>query len=169
MLLFLLATGLRRGECTALTWGDVDLPNRVVTVDKSIAFVQNHPVLQGTKTRAGKRVLTLPDLALLALDMLPRPLDPTARVFVSVAGTPPTLSNVRTALHRVFNRAGVPRLPPHALRHTHVSLLLAAGVDVLTVSRRVGHARTSVTLDTYGHVVRPDAHAAARFDEAIGG
>src|SRR5262249_49184946 len=144
---FLLGTGLRRGEATGLTWGDIDLQNRLVSVDKAVAFVRNRPLLQDTKTRARRRVITLTGLAVSALRMLPPPLDPKARVFTSGAGTPPTPSNVRGALHRLCDRAGVPRVPPHALRHSHVSLLLDAGVDVLTVSRRLGHAKVSMTLD----------------------
>jgi integrase len=168
MFLFLLGTGLRRGECTALTWGDIDLQNRLVSVDKAVAFVRNRPILQQTKTRAGRRVLSLTGLSVMALDMVPRSLDSKARIFVSGAGSSPTPSNVRSALHRLCDKAEVPRISPHALRHSHVSLLLAAGVDVLTVSRRVGHAKVSVTVDVYGHTVRPDSHAAAAFDKAVG-
>ncbi|MGB7701875.1 MAG: tyrosine-type recombinase/integrase, partial [Pseudolabrys sp.] len=47
----------------------------------------------------------------------------------------------------------LPPVPFHALRHTHASMLLGAGVDVLTVSRRLGHGKASVTLDTYGHLI----------------
>jgi integrase len=42
----------------------------------------------------------------------------------------------------------------HALRHTHVSALIAAGLDVVAVSRRIGHANPTVTLNTYGHFVQ---------------
>jgi integrase len=167
MFLFMLGTGLRRGECTALTWGDIDLINRVVVVDKAVSFVKNRPLLQPTKTAAGTRAISLTALAASALGMLPRSLDREARVFTSGAGTEPTPSNARSGLHRLCDQAGIPRVPPHALRHTHVSLLLAAGVDVLTVSRRVGHARTSMTVDIYGHVLRPDGAAAAAFDNAL--
>jgi integrase len=168
MLLFLLGTGLRRGECTALTWRDIDLAEGTVTVDKAVAFVRNQPILQDTKTKAGRREIALTGLARTALGMLPRSVDSDARIFLSGAGTPPTPSNVRTALHRVCDRAGVARVAPHALRHTHISLLLDAGVDVVTVSRRAGHSKASITLDVYGHRVRTDNHAATAFDRAIG-
>jgi integrase len=167
MLLFMLGTGLRRGECTALTWADVNLDNRTTTVDKAVAFVRNRPLLQSTKTRAGRRVIALTDLAVAALRLLPEHDGTTGPIFTSGAGTPPTPPNVRSALHRACDQAGVARISPHGLRHAHVSLLLAAGVDVLTVSRRIGHARASVTLNVYGHVLRPDAAAAEAFDRAL--
>jgi hypothetical protein len=53
---------------------------------------------------------------------------------------------------RMCDRRRLPRCSFHALRHIHASLLLRAGVDVLTVSRRLGHDNPSVTLDTYGHL-----------------
>jgi integrase len=53
----------------------------------------------------------------------------------------------------------------HALRHTHVSVLIRERVDILTISRRIGHARPSVTLDVYGHLMGGADQAAA---DAIG-
>jgi integrase len=51
---------------------------------------------------------------------------------------------------------------PHGLRHTHVSQLIAEGLDVLTISRRIGHASPSITLNVYGHMFpNTDARAAA--------
>jgi integrase len=52
------------------------------------------------------------------------------------------------------------RVPFHALRHTHVSILIAKGVDILTISRRLGHSKASVTLDIYSHLL-PGADKAA--------
>ena len=50
----------------------------------------------------------------------------------------------------------------HALRHTHASILLASGLPVLTVSKRLGHSKASMTLDVYGHLMpRADDAAAA--------
>jgi integrase len=56
----------------------------------------------------------------------------------------------------------------HGLRHTHVSSLIASGLDVLTISRRRGHASPSITLDVYGHLFsNTDARAAAIMEEAF--
>src|SRR5262249_12511806 len=54
----------------------------------------------------------------------------------------------------------------HALRHTHASTLIAAGVDILTVSRRLGHASPSITLDVYGHLIHGADDRAAKVMEA---
>ena len=55
----------------------------------------------------------------------------------------------------------LPRVSFHALRHSHVSVLIRSGVDVLTISRRLGHCKASVTLDVYGHLIEgADAEAA---------
>ena len=57
----------------------------------------------------------------------------------------------------------------HALRHTHASALIAAGLDILTVSRRLGHGRPSVTLDVYGHLIEQNEDkAVAVLDAALG-
>jgi integrase len=54
----------------------------------------------------------------------------------------------------------------HGLRHTHVSQLIAAGLDVLTVSRRIGHASPAITLDVYGHLFKNTDRRAAEIMEA---
>jgi integrase len=56
----------------------------------------------------------------------------------------------------------------HGLRHTHVSQLIAAGLDVLTISRRIGHAKPAITLDRYGHMFKnTDARAAEIMEAAF--
>ena len=56
----------------------------------------------------------------------------------------------------------------HALRHTHASMLICAGVDVLTVSKRIGHSSPAITLNVYGHLMRgSDERAAAAIAEAL--
>jgi len=57
----------------------------------------------------------------------------------------------------------------HALRHTHASALIAAGLDVLTISRRLGHAKPTTTLNTYGHLFKQTVSAAAEAIEAAMG
>jgi integrase len=81
-------------------------------------------------------------------------------VFPQQDGTwwnPPAIS---LAFRRASERAGVPRIRLHDLRHTHATLLLAAGVNPKVVSERLGHSSVAFTLDTYAHVMpgmQPDA------------
>ena len=74
----------------------------------------------------------------------------------------------------IFTDVGVHLARPggvtlHSLRHTHASMWIAAGVDLLTVSRRLGHASLSVTLDVYGHLVHGADDRAAQIMEAAFG
>jgi integrase len=62
---------------------------------------------------------------------------------------------------------GAPRVKLHALRHTHVSALIAAGLDVVAVSRRIGHGDPTVTLREYGHLFKRDDSAAVGAIEAV--
>jgi integrase len=55
----------------------------------------------------------------------------------------------------------------HTLRHTHASTLIAAGIDVLTISRRLGHGSPSVTLGVYGHLFKTDDRAAEAMEKAL--
>ena len=64
----------------------------------------------------------------------------------------------------------LPKVTLHALRHTHVSQLIAAGLDVVTVSRRIGHSNPTVTLNVYAHLFgRTDIRAAAAVESALAG
>jgi integrase len=63
---------------------------------------------------------------------------------------------LRTAIGNACKAAGIPLFSPHDLRHRRISLLLRGGVDPVTVSRHVGHAKASMSLDTYGHVLVED-------------
>jgi integrase len=85
---------------------------------------------------------------------MPRPL------FCTQIGTYPDPSNIRRAFEDVLRAAKLPHFTPHGLRHTFASLLLQAGVDVYYVSRMLGHADISLTVNTYGswlHPSRPGA------------
>jgi len=65
------------------------------------------------------------------------------------------------AFQRATERAGLPVLPLHALRHTHATAGLRAGIDLHTMSRRLGHSSVAITGDIYSHVVEELDHNAA--------
>jgi integrase len=77
----------------------------------------------------------------------------------------------RTASSRSWRQTckarGLPRVSFHALRHTHASTLIRAGVDILTISRRLGHSGAAMTLDVYGHLIEGADAAAAKAIEGV--
>jgi integrase len=164
----LLATGLRPSEALGLRWEDVDPAGRCIRVERALVFVQVKPTMQTPKSRAGRRTVSLPDIAIQMVQRLPRPLDPSLPVFTSGAGTPPNPNNLRRALHGLCDDARVPRLPPHGLRHVHAAMLAGLGLDPHTLKRRLGHARVSTTMDVYAYAIQPERVAAEAFDRALG-
>jgi len=82
-------------------------------------------------------------------------------VFTDVKGKPLKPYTVSQAWRRVVEAKNLPRVTFHALRHTHASILINGGVDILTISRRIGHSKPSVTFDVYGHLVGGADAAAA--------
>lgn len=138
-LLVLDATGMRLGELERLSWGDVDEQLGRWRVSAAVS-----------KTSRARWVRVPPEIFAAVLELCPRDdRVPGRRVFEGFAG-----DAFRTHLTRCCTAAGVPAFSPHDLRHRRISLLLRAE-DPLTVSRLVGHARASMSLDVYGHVL-PD-------------
>jgi integrase len=73
-------------------------------------------------------------------------------VFCAGEGKPINPNNLYRNFAAIVDRAGVPTIRLHDLRHTHATVLLSAGTPIKAVSERLGHAKTSITLDTYAHI-----------------
>jgi integrase len=65
------------------------------------------------------------------------------------------------------SQISMPEVTFHALRHTHASQLIDAGVDIVTISKRLGHAKPDITLRTYAHLFRKDDGKAAAINAAF--
>lgn len=159
--LFVLAvtTGARQGELFGLEWRDVDLEAGVLSIHRSLVEAAGQISVGQPKTQKSRRSLDLPQNALQALlahrARLGATPHPMARIFSDTEGRPLRKSNfIRREWHPLLQRAGLPRVKFHALRHTHVTVLLAAGGNLKAVSERVGHSRTSMTSDVYAHAVQ---------------
>ena len=169
-----LATGLRRGELLALQWGDIDLLTATLRVERSLEETNEGLRLKPPKTKRGRRNLRLPGEAVevlrahkvqqmqvrLALG-LGKP-DADTLVFSDIEGELLKPHTISRAWRRVVAAKKLPTVTFHALRHTHASMLINAGIDILTISRRLGHSKASVTLDVYGHLVGGADAAAAK-------
>lgn len=140
--------------------------------------------LKAPKTKAGKRDISLPDIVVDALREHRRQqlelrmalglgkLSDDALVF------PAPLKGGRHQSPRAFSKEwaqvaasiGFPGLDFHALRHTHASQLIDAGVDIVTISKRLGHAKPDITLRVYAHLFRKDdSKAADAINDALAG
>jgi integrase len=128
---------------------------------------------KAAKTKAGRRDITLPDIALQALrEHRKRLLETRVKLglgklgdddllFANLGGKPLRPSAVSSDWGELAERIGMPGVTFHALRHTHASQLIAQGVDIVTISKRLGHAKPSVTLAVYAHMFTSDDRKAA--------
>jgi integrase len=93
-------------------------------------------------------------------------LDPDALVFSAYDGSPIPPNNLSRDWRRFVLARKLPQISFHGLRHSHVSALIAGGADVLTVSRRIGHASPVVTMKVYAHLFSETDKTAAKAIEA---
>ena len=155
-----LATGLRRGELLGLKWEDIDLANGVIHVRRQIARINGDVVEAPLKTKNSYRTLSIGPDAIAIIKTQGR--NPSSDyVFPSPSGGPISPDSVLHMLHRVLERAGLPKVRFHDLRHTFATLALQNGVDVKTVSGMLGHFSAGFTLDTYAHVTTAAQRQAA--------
>jgi integrase len=164
---------MRRGELLGLAWDDVALDRRLLHVRRALSVVDGTVRLKATKTNRS-RSLSVDDHALAALERRRRAQAHEAGVagwdnqwdlvFTDETGAPLDPARVTHAFARVARAAPVPRIRLHDLRHLHATQMLAAGVPVPVVSQRLGHAKVTMTLNTYAHVLPAmDADAVALF------
>jgi integrase len=166
-----LATGMRRGELCALEWGDIDLDGATLRVERSLEETKAGLRVKPPKSRRGRRNIALSGDAVsmlrahrkqqielrLALGQGGQP----TLVFSTIEGAHLSPNGLSRTWRQTCAARKLPRVKFHALRHTHASTLIKAGVDVLTISRRLGHSKAAMTLDVYGHLMKgADAEAA---------
>ncbi|MGO3298554.1 MAG: site-specific integrase, partial [Pseudolactococcus laudensis] len=154
---FLLATGLRVGECLALSWSDIDFNNETVSVYKTI--LQNGTLQNSTKTKESTRVVAFDKEISHSLKMW-QSSQSTQRKVVSLSNQyvfSLNNSNLIYAyeslkLQNHFKNAKVSNIGFHGFRHTHASLLMNADVNPKEIQLRLGHADYSITMNTYSHL-----------------
>jgi integrase len=176
-----LFTGMRLGEVLALRWSRVDLDRGVIQVREALEQTKTHGIrFKAAKTKAGRRDITLPDILVEALrehrktvlelrmQLGAGKLPDDALLFATIEGVPLKPNNVSPAWASFAEDIGLPDVTFHALRHTHASQLIDAGVDIVTISKRLGHAKPDITLRIYAHLFKKDdGKAAAAINAAL--
>ena len=147
-----LATGLRRGELLGLKWEDIDFTTQTLRVRRQVGRINGEVREAPLKTKNAYRTISLGTDAVGILKQQREKQPSSAYVFPGPTGGPIAPDSVLHMLHRVLDRADLPEIRFHDLRHTFATLALQNGVDVKTVSGMLGHFSAGFTLDTYAHV-----------------
>jgi integrase len=178
-----LFAGLRRGELLALRWNRVDLESadKHVKIRETLEETKAGGIRFKTpKTKNSVRDVSMPEIVVEALrehrrrqlEMrlglgLGRP-DDDALVFPKLNGAPQSPRAFSKEWSDVAAGIGLPEITFHALRHTHASHLIDAGIDVVKISRRLGHASPAITLKVYAHQFRKrDDKSSAAINAAV--
>jgi len=160
-----IVTGMREMEILGLQWNDLDWLRQTVRVERQLVRPDKTGVkFLGPKTRSGKRLIDLDDITIQILRShyerqqserlaAGEKWEEYGLIFPSSNGTPIFPRNLQREFHKLLENAGLPRVRFHDLRHTAASLMLNHGVPAIVVSKRLGHARVSITEDTYGHLI----------------
>lgn len=182
--MIMLHAGLRRGELIALRWSDIDLQNGTINVNKSVEYVSNQPVLKaGAKTAAGTRTVYIPRklIAYLAVEKSKATsllVCPSAdSKLMSKSGwkrlwesyikelnykygdfdTNPSCREFKKPQSR-YAPVSIPMviepITAHYLRHTFITNMYLAGVDIITAKEQAGHSDIQTTMEIYTHLDR---------------
>lgn len=170
---FLLLTGLRRGEACGLTWANVDLDSSTphVRIEQALHTAGNQKLLTRPKTKSSRRTVYLSADAVAVLrrvkqaqSALRSELGERAKhndfVFTNTLGDMLAPNNLKNHMNAICLQAGVKRIRIHDLRHTYASLALRAGTRIEVVSKQLGHSSATMTLDVYRHVYQEEMQTA---------
>lgn len=165
LLVVALATGMRRGELLALRWSDVHFETmslhvqRTVYRVKGVGYVESEP-----KTNRSRRSIMLPQFVITALrqhhaQQLAMRLQAESLwvnrdlVFCNMVGDFLYPDNVSVDFKKLIEKASLPHMRFHDLRHSAATILLAMGVHPKIVQELLGHTQISMTMDIYSHML----------------
>lgn len=158
--------GLRKGECLGLSWDNVDLKNKRITISQQLQRnmeTGQYFVEKSTKSNR-TRVILMPPLTVDYLKAEKRKQDlnrmaagemwsnPDNLVFTDEVGRRISFPTLNGQFKRMVTRMGRPDLRFHDLRHSAATVALAAGADIKSVQQLLGHSSASTTLNIYSHV-----------------
>ena len=171
---------MRRGEILGLKWSDIDFTKKTIRVERSLSHIPNKGYIFTTpKTIKSKRYVPIPDIVLNELlkqqeqqenwkNQLGDQYQGQDLVICTETGTIQDPRNVLRVMKRLITASNVTPIRFHDFRHTHASILIAEGVDIVKVSHRLGHANPKITLETYAHLIpNADNELADIFQKAL--
>ena len=167
-------SGMRKGECLALKWSDIDFKNKTININKSLASgVKNRLYLSPCKNKSSVRLLDMDAQTMNYLkewhtkqqkEMLKLGMNFLSNdnlVFANTKGTYTVLSKPQRWDDAICKEYGLRHIKVHGFRHTHASLLFDAGVSMKDVKERLGHSNITTTMNIYTHVTKKEAKKTA--------
>lgn len=151
--LILLKTGLRFAEALGITLNDVDFDKKTVTINKTLDYKKHREGTRSfvpTKNKYSVRTIIVDDAVLYMLWKNSKGADPDESIFYKIKGFQYN-STLNNWLKRACQKAGVPEVTLHGLRHEHATYLVSQGISSMAVAERLGHADDSVTRAVYIH------------------
>lgn len=142
-------SGMRLGELLALTWNDVDFNTQMINIDKSFQRLNGRDLITPPKTEKSIRKILVNKSVIDELQELKNKIykpNDNDRII------PYTKSAFSKAIVKGIKLSGLEKIRIHDLRHSHASLLIHHGVDIVVISKRLGHENITTTLDTYSHL-----------------
>lgn len=142
---FAMYTGMRRGELLALTWNDIDLDNRTITVNKSIEHINNVPHIKPPKTKSGNRTVPILDKLFNVLEKIE---SKNGYVFSNSKGELITETQWQRLWELYTKESGI-SATAHQFRHAFATMLFENNVSEKDAQEILGHAQLSTTMDIY--------------------
>jgi len=150
-ILLVVKTGLRFSEALALTPNDFDFFKQTLTINKTWNYKVEKGFFQPTKNESSKRKIQMDWQLAMQFSQLTQGLGSDSPIFIKE--TRIFNSTVNNRLKVLCQKAEIPIITIHSLRHTHASLLIFAGVSIASVARRLGHSSMTTTQETYLHII----------------
>lgn len=159
-------SGIRAGECLALTWHDLDYKNSTIAINKTYAKTNNGIKIQTPKTKASIRKISLDIETIQVLKSWQlnqrkqllkvgiNAMNKQQLIFSNNKNSFIANETVRLAIHQIAKKAGIYPITTHGFRHTHATLLFASGMDIKQVQARLGHSNVQTTLNIYTHAMK---------------
>ncbi len=142
-------TGIRRGELLALTYNDINLKDKLISINKTYTKIDKIDIVNPPKTSKSKRIVSISEsLANDIKEYYDTLYDFKSNERLFEFG----LSRLRHSLNSICKKNNLKRIRVHDLRHSHASLLIELGFTPLAISERLGHEKVQTTLNTYAHL-----------------
>lgn len=144
-----LQCGMRRSEIVGLTWNDIDFTNNTININKTLSYLKGQgQIVANTKNESSKRIIYANEDLIRLICTLPQN--------SNFLFNKEHIDDITKWFNRFLKRHNLRHMRFHDLRHTHATLLISGGVNMKTVSTRLGHSSINTTLNLYTHSLNED-------------